>query len=738
MTTLLPVNRPHRYRQFEFKDGPDVFSPKDLIQLPRPGNGIINPGEEDLVLVSVSQHSFETKKSIKTIYVAPLASTVSPIEFPIINGGEVFWLDSRTVAHIVDESIYAVSLEYSAPQGGSHLVHAPLPPYFVGSFPSGSSPTNFKFTGSKKVYTEGKPDVQPILVFSAKVYPDYNLTTVTKQDEAWANRDSSGTVYDGLYVRHWDEYSTVKKSRLFSVKLTKTHGKWAMGNKFYKILEGTDHYTPVEPFGGAEDYDVSGTQIIYTAKDPLIDEATHTRQNVYIAPLQGGVTPSQVTTGHQGATHTPIFNPQGTVVAWAEMAKDGYESDRARVVIYDLAKCARWYVTEKWDRSVQEMVFARDGKSLFITASEQGHVKIFHLAIDALHLTEAVVSATPIPYPLTERHSSHGLHPLNDNKLVFTQSSFTGPNNVYLAELSPSDNMTDEDEHRSQIKTRQITKFDEKELKNYTLEEGEQFWFEGAEGKQVQGWTLKPRGYDPGVRSRKKWPVAFMIHGGPQSAWEDGWSTRWNANVFAQQGYWVILVNPTGSTGFGQAFVDAITEDWGGKPFIDLKHGWEYALSHYPIDKYRSVAAGASWGGYAINWIQGHYEYGFNFTAMFCHDGIFDTRYAGYSTDELYFWDHDFGGVPWTPNARKNAEKFNPADFVARWSTPQLTVHGGKDYRLAETEGLSAFNALQQRNVSSRLLLFPDENHWVLKPANSLKWHYEVLRWFDEWAGDER
>ncbi|KAG9035594.1 hypothetical protein FRB95_011000 [Tulasnella sp. JGI-2019a] len=736
MTTLLPVDRPRKNRQFEFKDGPDIFSPKDLIQLPRPSNGIANPGEEDLVLISVSQHSFETKKTTKTIYVAPLTSTAPHIEFPIITGGEAFWLDSRTIAHVVDESVYAISLEYNAPQGGSHLVHAPLPPYLVGSFPSGSSPTNFKFTGSK-VYTGGRLHVQPVLVFSAKVYPDYDLTTVTKQDEAWANRESSGTVYEGLYVRHWDEYSTIKKPRLFSVKLTKTNGKWAMGKEFFKILERTEHYTPVEPFGGAEDYDISGTQIIYTAKDPLVEEASHTRQNIYIAPITGGVTASQITTGHQGATHTPIFNPQGTVVAWAEMAKDGYESDRARVVIYDLAKCARWYVTEKWDRSVQEMVFARDGKSLFITASEHGHVKIFHLAIDALHLTEAVVSAAPMPCAITERHSSHGLHPLNGNKLVFTQSSLAGPGNVYLAELSPSDDMIDEDEHHSQVKTTQITKFGEKELKHYNLDEGEQFWFEGAEGKQVQGWSLKLRGYDLKVQSGNKWPVVFMIHRGPQSAWEDDWNTRWNENIFAQQGYWAILVNPTGSTGFGQDFVDAITEDWGGKPFTDLKKGWEYALSHYPIDKDRSIAAGASWGGYAINWIQGHSEYGFGFTALFCHAGIFDTHYGGYATDEQFFWNHDFGGVQWTPRARKNAEKFNPSEFVSTWSTPQLIVHGRKDYRLAETEGLSAFNALQQCNVPSRLLLFPDENHWVLKPANSLLWNYEVFRWFDEWAGDD-
>jgi len=286
------------------------------------------------------------------------------------------------------------------------------------------------------------------------------------------------------------------------------------------------------------------------------------------------------------------------------------------------------------------------------------------------------------------------------------------------------------------VKVTKVTRFAEKGLQGVSLDAGSSFWFEGAHGKKVQGWSFKPYGYDEAHAKEKKWPAVFIIHGGPQGAWEDGWSTRWNPNVFAHQGYWVIAVNPTGSTGFGQDFVDAITEDWGGTPFVDLKKGWEYALKHYPIDKQRTVAAGESWGGFAVNWIQGHPEYDFGFKALFSHDGIFDTRYFGYSTDELFFWDHDFGGVPWGKHAQKIADRFNPSEFVHNWSTPQLIVHGGKDYRVPETESLATFNALQQRGVPSRFVLFPDENHFVFQPANSLKWHYEVFRWFDEWVGN--
>jgi len=230
----------------------------------------------------------------------------------------------------------------------------------------------------------------------------------------------------------------------------------------------------------------------------------------------------------------------------------------------------------------------------------------------------------------------------------------------------------------------------------------------------------------------------MIIHGGPQGAWEDSWSTRWNPNVFAQQGYFIIAINPTGSTGFGQEFTDAIAEDWGGKPFVDLKNGWQYVLNKYPeIDADRAVAAGASWGGYAINWIQGHPEFGFGFKALLCHDGVFDSKYNGYSTDELFFFNHEWGGRPWEPKSRALLEKFNPSNFVSNWSTPQLIVHGSKDYRLPDTEGISAFHALQQLGIPSRLVIFPDENHWVLDHGNSLKWHYEALRWFDLYVGQD-
>ncbi|KAG8933244.1 hypothetical protein FRC01_010233 [Tulasnella sp. 417] len=710
--------------QFELKSSADVLSPKDLLSMPRPGQGVANP-DGDLIIVPVSQYSFETKKTNKTIYISPLDSTVSPIEFPLINGGEAFWLDSRTLAHVVNENVFAVTLDYNATafaSDSSSFVRLPRAPYFVGSFPAGSGPTNFKFTGSKKVHAspDQKDDLQHILVFSANVYPDYDLNTVKEQDEKWENRGNSALVYDELFVRHWDRYVSDKKSRLFSVELNWKNddlgGTWTLGTDYFKVLEHTEHYTPVEPFGGTDDFDVSREHIVYTAKDPSVSGATHTRQNVYVVPLKGGLVPRELTTGHQGATHSPVFSPDGRWVSWAEMAQDGYESDRAVLVLYDLKTNKRWYLTQDWDRSVQSIEFANDGDdsnpTIFVTASEHAYVKVFSFTIPDFVTSETVSKPKqpkfPTPRAITHSGSVHGLQALHNGKLVFGRSSYAGPNNVYLAS-----GVSKADGHVDFTRVERITQFGVTELKGKSLDHGEQFWFKGAEkGRDVQGWVFKPHGYGSSGdvandaegtskkhdKKEKKWPAVFLIHGGPQGAWEDGWSTRWNPNVFAQQGYFVIAVNPTGSTGFGQDFTDAITKDWGGKPFVDLLHGWKYALKHYPI---------------------------------------FDTRNGGYTTDELYFWDHDFGGLPWSKKAKETGEKFNPSQHVDKWSTPQLIVHGGKDYRLAETEGLAAFNALQQRGVPSRLVLFPDENHWVLKPANSYKWHYEVFRWFDQFVGED-
>jgi dipeptidyl aminopeptidase/acylaminoacyl peptidase len=718
--------------EFAFKEGPNVFSPKDLVELARPGAGTANLAG-DLVLVPVSKYSFSEKKNKKSIYIAPLESKVQPLEIFLAKGGEAFWLDDRTVAHVFEGEGKKLELHALSIQFETQTLTALEPPVLIGKLPT-TSATNFRYSS-----TSG------FLVFSDNVYADGDLKTVKEQDAAWENRGTSALVYDTTFVRHWDTWVGPKKSSLFSTGLRRNPDhKWELGSDFANLLKSTNHSSPVEPFGGTDDFDVSETHVVYTSKDPSLPEAWHTKQNVYIVDITGSNKPRELTSGRQGATHSPVLNWKGDKAAWLELDKDGYESDRAKIVIYDLKKDVRFTLTQKWDRSPDALAFSKHGNFIYFTAGDEAKVKVFTLPVpptpDESTTNPELSLKYTRPVGLTHNRAASGLQTLFNDRVIFTQSSFTSPNDVYI--LRGLKELEDEIEHATEKsvtfkgQSEQVTQFTEGALKDKNLSEGEEFWFKGADNKTVQGWALKPRGWVANEKS--KWPVLLLIHGGPQGAWEDQWSTRWNPNVFAQQGYFVIAINPTGSTTFGQEFTDAIAEDWGGKPFVDLQAGWKHALQTYPeIDANRAVAAGASWGGYAINWIQGHPEYGFNFKALVGHDGVFDSNYNGYSTDELFFFNHEWGGTPWESKSKALSEKYSPSNFVHKWSTPQLLIHGSKDYRLPETESIGAFHALQQRGIPSRLVIFPEENHWVLNHGNSLKWHYEVLRWFDQFVGQK-
>ncbi|PCH40235.1 alpha/beta-hydrolase [Wolfiporia cocos MD-104 SS10] len=717
---------------FAFKEGPNIFSPKDAVELVRPGTGVANPAG-DLVILPVSKYSLEEKKNLKWISIVPVGGSAqpNPEKIPLEKGGEAFWLDDRTIAYAAEDgegedavtALYAHSVQFT-----SDVSSAPV---LIGKFPT-STPSSFKYSAAANV-----------LVFADQVHADGDLNAVKKHDQEWKNRGDSAYVYDDTYERHWDTWVGPKRPSLFSVELSQdSSGNWALGNNFVNLRKNAaGHHCPVEPFGGTDDFDVSATHVVYTTKDPILPAAWHTKQNVYIVDIYGKEKFKELTGGKHGATHSPVLSVQGDKAAWLELDKDGAEADRAKIVIYDLTKDVKYTLTQHWDRSPDALVFSKDGKSIYFTAGDHARIKVFVLPIpptpDASTVDPDLPDAYRTPHVLTTSGAASAIQVLPDSRLLFTRSSLTAPNDVYVINnLEQLDLLSGESRTAFQPNVAQLTKFSEDALQGKNLSPGEDFWFEGAEGRQVQGWIVKPPGFKEGESN--KWPVVILIHGGPQGAWEDQWSTRWNPNVFAQQGYIVIAMNPTGSTTFGQAFTDAISEDWGGAPFVDMQKGWKHVLEHFPeIDPDRAVAAGASWGGYAINWIQGHPEYGFGFKALVCHDGVFSATYNGYSTDELFFFNNEWGGSPWEPKAKKILEKYDPTNFVQNWSTPMLVIHGSKDYRLPETDGIGAFHALQQLGIPSRLLIFPDENHWVINPQNSLKWHHEVFRWFDKYLPNE-
>ncbi|KAL4080653.1 Alpha/Beta hydrolase protein [Scleroderma citrinum] len=713
---------PNQNTAFALKSGSDIFSPQDMLSLPRPGDPLTNAAG-DLALISISQYSFDDRKTHKSLAVVPLEVGSQEHRIPLSRGGDAFWLDPRTIAHVVEaeegkkQDLYALPVTY---EKGSISTGEPV---LVGSFPI-TTAADFRYSAPSGV-----------LVFSAYVYADDDLKAVKENDEAHENRGNSALVYGQTFERQWDTWVGPKHKSLFTVKLYNDNGQYVLGEHFVNVLKGTDLSSPVEPFGGTDDFDISDSQVILTAKDPKLPKAWHTKQNIYLVNFDGSNL-VELTSGDHGATHAPAFNRQGTKVAWLQLDEDGHESDRHKIVIHDLTKQVSFAITQDWDRSPSTLAFSQSGDFLYFTAEDIARVKIFALPVpptpskSATHPTLRGPYRTPVA--LTSTHAASGLQVLPSGHLSFAVSSLTSPKDVYiLSNLHrvEADIMNEAtDIYRGELA--QITKFSTDFLQDKFLHPGKEFWFEGAV-QQIHGWILTPPGYKP--TDVKKWPILLLIHGGPESCWQDSWSARWNPNVFANQGYFVVLINPTGSTSFGQNLTEGIKEDWGGKPFVDLRNGWQHILDHYPqVDPERAGAAGASWGGYAINWIQGNPEFGFNFKALFCHDGVFDTTYNGYATDELFFFNHEWGGRPWEPKSFELSRKYSPAFTVSKWSTPQLIVHGSKDYRLPESDGIGVFHALQQLSIPSRLVIFPDENHWVLKPGNSLKWHDEVFRWFGQ------
>ncbi|TPX58401.1 hypothetical protein SpCBS45565_g08016 [Spizellomyces sp. 'palustris'] len=554
------------------------------------------------------------------------------------------------------------------------------------------------------------------LAFTAEVYEDGSLETARKKIEEEKNRHYSAVVYDQLFVRHWDVYVHPERhNNLFIVKLKIDGSSVALDGNATNLMAGEGLETPVPPFGDASNFAFSpdGKEIAFATRAPKRSIAWNTNVDIYTVPTDGSEKPVGLSVKNKGADTVPVYSPDGKYLVWLQMRTPQYEADKNQIVLYDRETGKVRNLASKWDRSAESLAWTADSHHLILTAQDRGHVKIFKLSIKSRKVK-----------PIVEQHTNGGLSVVGDT-LFFEQNSAVAPAEIYTLDLS----------EKSAAPT-QRTWFNNDLLLQTLLSDPEEFWFRGASGDSVMGWLFKPVTF----HSQARYPLAFLIHGGPEGAWNDGWSYRWNPQIFTGAGYAVVVINFHGSTGYGPDFTKSILKHWGGRPYHDLMRGLDFALENFPfIDSKRVAALGASYGGYMINWINGHTN---RFKCLVNHDGTFNTLSSYYSTDELYFMESEFGGPPF-PQGRKSKpnriyEKWNPAAFVHKWSTPTLVIHGEKDYRLPVTEGLSTFTALQRRGVPSRLVYFPDENHWVLKPGNSLKWHAEVLGWLDRWVGSGR
>ena len=595
------------------------------------------------------------------------------------------------------------------------------------------------------------PDGKNIL-FTSDVYPECDGAPAeeaacnAKKLKAAEQSKVKALIFDRLLYRHWNAYKAGKRTHIFVVPdvLASPRGAGGPGSAGAGIapppprdLTPGDYDSPGFSLGGQDNYAFSpdGQEICYTSNHDKV-EATSTNNDLWIVPVHVGADASSaevlarnITADNPASDSTPLYSPDGKYIAYRAQQRPGYESDRFRLMLYDRKTGEKKNLTESFDRWVGTFIWAPDSRWIYFAAEVVGKSPVNRISVDHPNTVWWIV---------TRGFNDDPAITSDGKTLLFTRMSLEVPNEIYSADMGHGrvaerlydmqrdTTRPDDVVVMDQRATSQLTLLNTAILSQVAMSPLESFLFPGAKGDQVEGLLVKP----PNFELNKKYPVKFLIHGGPQGAWGDDWSYRWNPELFAANGYVVIMINFHGSTGYGQKFIDAINGDWGGAPFEDLMKGLDYAEKTYPfIDKDRECALGASFGGYMANWILGHTD---RFKCIVSHDGQFNTTAAWGTTEELWFPEWELKGTPYTNRAMY--DKWSPHLSATNFKTPTLVVHSQLDYRLDVSEGFQLFTTLQRMGVPSKMLYFPDEGHWVLKPQNSRLWYQTVNGWVDQWT----
>lgn len=654
------------------------FNVHDLAMMDRVSDPQVSPAGNE-VAFTVRSTDWDANKGVNSVWLLDSAGkggAPKRVTDPKLNANSpAFSPDGKTLYFLATEK--DSTQLWSLPVAGgepTQVTHLPL------------DIDNFKLS----------PDGKSLL-FSVQMFEDCTTLECTREKlDANKKVKASGRLYHRLFVRHWDTWSDHRRGQLFVMPLDGS-------SKPVLLTRGIDGDVPSKPYGDNTEYAWApdGRTVYFDVRIAGKTEPWSTNFDIYSVPADGSAAPKNLTAANQAWDAYPLPSHDGKTLYYLAMKTPGFEADRFAIMAMDLASGAIREVGPRFDRSAGPLKLSDDGKTLYTVAADEGNARLF--SVDIAH---GEVSGLSGDGTVKGFDIAHG-------RIVFAREDFTHPADLYLAH----------GDH-----PRQITHFNADRLADIRFSKATWFRFPGWNDQSVQGYAMPPVDAKPG----QKYPVAFLIHGGPQGAWSNEFHYRWNPEVYAGAGFAVVAINFHGSVGYGQAFTDAISQHWGDRPLEDLQKGWATALKKFPyLDGNDACALGASYGGYMVYWMAGVWNQPWK--CFVDHDGVFDTRMMYYATDELWFEEHENGGTQF--EHPENYEKFNPLNHVKDWRVPMLVIHDSLDYRIPESQGLGAFTALQRRGIPSEFLNFPDENHLVLKPQNSVMWHDTVIGWLKRWTG---
>lgn len=664
---------------------PHPFNVHDLVMMDRVADPQLSP-DGTQVLYQLRQTDYEANRGRTSLWRVGIAGgQPTKLTEPGLGGNSASW--SADGAHVYFLApVNGVNQLWRVTTAGGEARAMSSLPVDVGSY---------------KLSPDGKRVALSIDVFPECASEADVLACTKGRLDARKVDKATGMLYDKLFIRHWDQWADGRRAQLFIAGFG-DKGKLEAPRL---LTRGIDGDVPSKPFGDASEYAFSpdGKTLYFDVRIAGTTEPWSTNFDIYQVPADGSAAPKNLTAGNLAWDGYPLPSADGKTLYWLAMKRPGFEADRFGIMALDLATGAQREVDPDWDRSAGPLKESADGKTLYTTTDDEGSHALFAVDVASGAATRLVGEGTVTGFDVGKAG------------LVVARQDFKHPTDLYTVDASGK-------------ALTQITHANAERLKDIQFGDAEFFTFKGYGGDTVQGYVVKPVGFQKG----KKYPVAFIVHGGPQGAMTSDFHYRWNPQTYAGQGFAVVTINFHGSTGYGQKFTDSISGDWGGKPLEDLKLGWAAAQEQYSfLDGNRACALGASYGGYMMYWMAGVWNEPWK--CIVSHDGVFDSRMMAYATEEQWFdtWEHD-GKAQW--QAPELYEKFNPVNHVKDWRVPLLVIHGQQDFRIPVEQGIAAFTAAQGRKVPSQFLYFPDENHWVLKPHNSVQWHDTVNAWLKRWT----